>query len=74
MIRTADSTFPLQHQANALMCAVCCVPQNAGAVIRTADSTNFPGATSMASTLVKFAPYGLRQLHWHPLEDEWQYR
>ena len=27
----------------------------------------------MAAALVEIAPGGMRELHWHPLSDEWQY-
>ena len=40
--------------------------------MRIADSNNFP-ATTMAAALVEIAPGGMRELHWHPLSDEWQY-
>ena len=46
--------------------------QSAGGSVRIADSTNFP-ATTMAAALVEIAPGGMRELHWHPLSDEWQY-
>jgi len=46
--------------------------QSAGGSVRIADSTNFP-ATTMSAALVELAPGGLRELHWHPLSDEWQY-
>jgi oxalate decarboxylase len=44
----------------------------AGAV-RIADSTNFHAATTVAAALVDVEPGGLRELHWHPDADEWQY-
>ena len=46
----------------------------AGALIKTADVTNFPAATAMACSLVRLEPYALRQLHWHTNEDEWEFR
>jgi oxalate decarboxylase len=46
--------------------------QSAGGSVRIADSSNFP-ATTMAAALVEIAPGGMRELHWHPLSDEWQY-
>ena len=32
----------------------------------------FP-ATDIAAAIVRLKPGGLRELHWHPLSDEWQY-
>jgi oxalate decarboxylase len=49
------------------------VKQNAGGTIRVADSTNFKVATTVASALVTVAPGGVREMHWHPNADEWQY-
>jgi oxalate decarboxylase len=47
--------------------------QNAGGTIRVADSTNFKVATNVASALVTVPPGGIREMHWHPNADEWQY-
>ena len=48
------------------------VYESAGGTVRIADSHNFK-ATTMAAALVEIEPGGLRELHWHPLSDEWQY-
>ena len=45
----------------------------AGRQVRIADSTNFPAATTIAAALVEVEPGGMRELHWHPNADEWQY-
>lgn len=45
----------------------------AGGQVRIVDSTNFPAATTIAAALVEVEPGGLRELHWHPTNDEWQY-
>jgi oxalate decarboxylase len=45
----------------------------AGGQVRIADSSNFPAATTIAAALVEVEPGGLRELHWHPNVDEWQY-
>jgi oxalate decarboxylase len=47
--------------------------QTAGGEVRITDSTNFPVSTTIAAALVDVAPGGLRELHWHPNADEWQY-
>jgi oxalate decarboxylase len=46
--------------------------QTKGGDIRIVDSTNFKvSTTSMA--MVTIHPGGMRELHWHPNADEWQY-
>lgn len=42
-------------------------------VVRIMDSTNFPASKTIASALVEVEPGGMRELHWHPNSDEWQY-
>ena len=44
-----------------------------GGRVRIADSTNFPVAATVAAALVEVEPGGMRELHWHPNADEWQY-
>jgi oxalate decarboxylase len=41
--------------------------------VRIMDSTLFPAATTIAAALVEVEPGGMRELHWHPNADEWQY-
>ncbi len=38
-----------------------------------ADSNNFKASKTIAAALVKVRPGGLREMHWHPNADEWQY-
>jgi oxalate decarboxylase len=45
----------------------------AGGQARIVDSTNFPAASTIAAALVEVAPGAIRELHWHPTTDEWQY-
>jgi oxalate decarboxylase len=45
----------------------------AGGRVRITDSTNFPVSKTVAAALVEVDPGGLRELHWHPNADEWQY-
>src|SRR6266566_901667 len=40
--------------------------------VRITDSSNFPVST-IAAALVEVDPGGMRELHWHPNTDEWQY-
>jgi len=44
-----------------------------GGTVRIVDSTNFPISTTVAAALVEIKPGGMRELHWHPNADEWQY-
>ena len=43
-----------------------------GGEVRVVDSGNFK-VTTTAMALVTVHPGGLRELHWHPNADEWQY-
>ena len=45
----------------------------AGGRVRIVDSHNFPAAATIAAALVEVEPGALRELHWHPNADEWQY-
>jgi oxalate decarboxylase len=45
----------------------------AGGQVQILDSSNFPAASTIAAALVEVEPGGLRELHWHPNGDEWQY-
>lgn len=44
-----------------------------GGEVRIADSTNFKVSKTIAAALVTLKQGGLRELHWHPNADEWQY-
>jgi oxalate decarboxylase len=44
-----------------------------GGRVRITDSTVFPASTTIAAALVEVEPGGMRELHWHPNGDEWQY-
>ncbi|MCL9666834.1 cupin domain-containing protein [Rosenbergiella epipactidis] len=46
---------------------------SAGGEVRITDSSNFPVSKTIAAALVEIAPGGMRELHWHPNNDEWQY-
>jgi len=37
------------------------------------DSTNFPISTTVTGIILELEPGALRELHWHPSADEWQY-
>lgn len=44
-----------------------------GGSVRIVDATNFPISTRIAAVLAEIAPGGMREMHWHPNNDEWQY-
>ncbi|MDB5656980.1 MAG: oxalate decarboxylase, partial [Tardiphaga sp.] len=41
--------------------------------VRITDSSNFPASKTISAALVEVEPGGLRELHWHPNTNEWQY-
>ncbi len=43
-----------------------------GGEVKIVDVKNFP-VTDIAAAIVTVKPGGLREMHWHPLSDEWQY-
>jgi oxalate decarboxylase len=47
--------------------------QTKGGFVQIADSHNFKASTTVAAALVTLHPGGLREMHWHPNADEWQY-
>jgi oxalate decarboxylase len=50
------------------------VPKGAaGGHVRIVDSATFPVSKTVAAAIVHVEPGALRELHWHPNTDEWQY-
>ena len=49
------------------------VKQNEDGMVQLADSTNFKAATTVAAALITVKPGAMREMHWHPNADEWQY-
>ena len=41
--------------------------------VRITDSSVFKASKTIAAALVEIEPGGLRELHWHPNTNEWQY-
>jgi oxalate decarboxylase len=46
---------------------------NRSGVLRLADSSIFKVSTTIAAALETIAPGAVREMHWHPNADEWQY-
>jgi oxalate decarboxylase len=44
-----------------------------GGEVRIIDSSKFHATTTIAAAIVTVHPGGIRELHWHPNADEWQY-
>jgi oxalate decarboxylase len=44
-----------------------------GGEVRIVDSSAFKASTTVAAAIVTVHPGGIRELHWHPNADEWQY-
>ncbi|EIM90954.1 oxalate decarboxylase [Stereum hirsutum FP-91666 SS1] len=49
------------------------VTQLSGGTVKIVDSTNFPIATTIAAADVTVEPGAIRELHWHPTQDEWSF-
>ncbi len=44
-----------------------------GGNLRLVSEREFPISTTMTGAIMRIKPGGLRELHWHPNADEWQY-
>src|SRR6266566_7274844 len=44
-----------------------------GGTVRITDSSLFKVSKTIAAALVEVEPGAVRELHWHPNTDEWQY-
>jgi oxalate decarboxylase len=47
--------------------------ETSGGTVRIADSSVFPASVTIAAALVEIGAGGMRELHWHPNTNEWQY-
>jgi oxalate decarboxylase len=47
--------------------------QTKGGWVKVADSSNFKASKTIAASLVTIHPGGMREMHWHPNADEWDY-
>lgn len=41
--------------------------------VRITDTSNFPASKTISAALVEVEPGGMREMHWHPNANEWQY-
>lgn len=44
-----------------------------GGSVKIVDPTNFPIAAKFSAALVTVKPGAIREIHWHPLSDEWNF-
>jgi oxalate decarboxylase len=49
------------------------IVNNKGGRLWLVDSTKFPISKTMAGAVLELEPGTMRELHWHPNADEWQY-
>ncbi|HLR60498.1 MAG TPA: oxalate decarboxylase family bicupin [Pseudogracilibacillus sp.] len=47
--------------------------ETSGGRVWIADSSNFLVSKTIALAFVEIDPGGIREMHWHPNQDEWQY-
>ncbi|SFJ12865.1 oxalate decarboxylase [Paenibacillus sp. UNC496MF] len=69
-VQSPYGTVPLSFKHSLLAQEPIVTP---GGTVRIADSGNFPIAKTIAAALVEIKPGAMRELHWHPNNDEWQY-
>ena len=46
---------------------------NATGTIRVADTSNFHASLTVSAVMMTIKPGAMREMHWHPNADEWQY-
>ncbi len=65
-------TTPVPQSFSHKMLAQAPVKTKSGTV-RITDTGNFAASKTISAALVEVEPGGLRELHWHPNTNEWQY-
>ncbi|MFJ8064584.1 oxalate decarboxylase family bicupin [Psychrobacillus sp. NPDC096426] len=70
MIQSPYGTIPSSFKHQLLAQKPLLIP---GGSVRIVDSSNFPISKNIAAALVEIEPGAMRELHWHPNNDEWQY-
>lgn len=61
---------PLTHQYHLGAQAPSVVP---GGTFNVVSQKQFPISTTMTGAILKLKPLAIREMHWHPNADEWQY-
>lgn len=69
-VQSPYGTIPLSFKHQLLAQSPIKTP---GGSVRIVDSSNFPISKNIAAALVEIEPGAMRELHWHPNNDEWQY-
>ncbi|TCZ81279.1 cupin domain-containing protein [Paenibacillus albiflavus] len=69
-IQSPNGTVPLSFKHQLLAQKPLRTP---GGSVRIVDSSNFPISKTISAALVEIEPGAMRELHWHPNNDEWQY-
>jgi oxalate decarboxylase len=72
-IKAAERNGPVPERYDYHMLAQTPNKRTKGGEVRIVDSNNFKVSKTIASALVTLRRGGLRELHWHPRADEWQY-
>jgi oxalate decarboxylase len=70
--QAADGTGVMSQRLDFRPSQMKATKTTAGGEVKIIDSKNFP-VTPIAAAIVRLKPGGLRELHWHPNADEWQY-
>src|SRR6185436_2557555 len=69
-IRASFTSFPRRFSHR--MMAQAPIATKSGTV-RITDTRVFPASKTISAALVEVAPGAMREMHWHPNTDEWQY-
>jgi oxalate decarboxylase len=70
--QSQDGTGPVPKRFDFRPSEMKATKVTAGGEVKIIDSKNFP-VTPISAAIVTLKPGGLRELHWHPNADEWQY-
>lgn len=71
--KAAETLGPAVHPFDFRLMEMQPNAQTRGGEVRIVDSHNFPASPQIAAAHVTLHPGGLREMHWHPNADEWQY-
>ena len=66
----SENPPPLTHRFRLGAKAPVTVP---GGSFNVVSQKEFPISTTMSGAILKLAPLAIREMHWHPNADEWQY-